>query len=262
MSATSHVRAAEAPPKARVPSSPFSLRWNVTPMCSRCSSSSGAARHMTSIASWSPRKSDPLTVSYACDSHVSSGLSAALIPPAAATECERTGCTLLMIATEAPSSAAARAARWPARPAPMIRTSCAGMGRQLYRALRRGRPAPGTGMTAPSQGAAGPSGGVDARAGPRRGERPAHLVERHDAAEALLAVDDHQRAEAAQALGSDQLLDRRVPAHERVGVGVGIEHLAHRHGRPPVADRAVHRLLAHDAEEAPEPVDDRKPRGR
>src|SRR3954465_12407442 len=140
------------------------------------------------------------------------------MPPAAATERDRTGCTLLMIATDAPSSAAARAARWPARPAPMIRTSCAGMGRQLYRAVRRGGPAPGTGVTAPSQGGAGRAGGGHGRAGPRPGERPAHLVERHDAAEALLAVNDHQRAEAAQALGSDQLLDRRVPAHERVGV--------------------------------------------
>ena len=52
---------------------------------------------------------------------------AALMPPAAATECERTGWTLLMIATDAPASAAARAARWPARPAPRMRTSCAGM---------------------------------------------------------------------------------------------------------------------------------------
>src|SRR3954447_22102146 len=57
---------------------------------------------------------------------------AALMPPAAATECERTGWTLLMIATDAPASAAASAARWPARPAPRMRTSCAGM----YRALR------------------------------------------------------------------------------------------------------------------------------
>src|SRR3954447_24946167 len=57
---------------------------------------------------------------------------AALMPPAAATECERTGWTLLMIATDAPASAAARAARWPARPAPRMRTSCAGM----YAALR------------------------------------------------------------------------------------------------------------------------------
>src|SRR5215207_10843449 len=50
------------------------------------------------------------------------------MPPAAALECERIGWTFDMIATVAPASAAARAARWPARPAPMIRTSCSGMG--------------------------------------------------------------------------------------------------------------------------------------
>src|SRR2546423_12001426 len=48
------------------------------------------------------------------------------MPPWAAFECERTGWTFDMIATETPSSAAARAARWPARPAPMTRTSCEG----------------------------------------------------------------------------------------------------------------------------------------
>src|SRR6185437_16184881 len=57
---------------------------------------------------------------------------AALMPPAAATECESTGCTLLNSATDAPASAAARAARWPARPAPMMRTSCAGMPLRVY----------------------------------------------------------------------------------------------------------------------------------
>ena len=41
-------------------------------------------------------------MSNACDSHESSGLSAALMPPAAALECERTGWTLLMIATRRP----------------------------------------------------------------------------------------------------------------------------------------------------------------
>src|SRR5215212_5361421 len=43
-----------------------------------------------------------------------------------------------MIPTEAPASAAARAARWPARPAPMTRTSCCGMRRAVY-----SRPPPG-----------------------------------------------------------------------------------------------------------------------
>ncbi len=66
-------------------------------------------------------------MSNACDSHESSGFSAALMPPAAALECDRTGWTLLMIATVAPERAAASAARWPARPAPMINTSWEGM---------------------------------------------------------------------------------------------------------------------------------------
>ncbi len=66
-------------------------------------------------------------MSYACDFQSSATLMAALMPPAAATECERTGWTLLTIATLEPACAAARAARWPARPAPMINTSCDGM---------------------------------------------------------------------------------------------------------------------------------------
>src|SRR5215210_4639042 len=44
-----------------------------------------------------------------------------------------------MIPTEAPRSAAARAARWPARPAPITRTSCCGMRRAVY---SRGEPGP------------------------------------------------------------------------------------------------------------------------
>src|SRR5215212_4769591 len=58
------------------------------------------------------------------------------MPPAAALECERTGWTFDMMATVAPASAAARAARWPASPAPMIRTSCAGMVGDLIRSRR------------------------------------------------------------------------------------------------------------------------------
>src|SRR4051794_16011959 len=50
------------------------------------------------------------------------------MPPWAALEWERTGWTLLMIPTDTPSSAAARAARWPASPAPITRTSWDGTG--------------------------------------------------------------------------------------------------------------------------------------
>src|SRR5665811_2547756 len=63
------------------------------------------------------------------------------MPPAAATEWERTGWTLLTIATLAPACAAASAARWPARPAPIIRTSCDGIGRDSI--TRRYDPAAG-----------------------------------------------------------------------------------------------------------------------
>ena len=78
-------------------------------------------------------------MSKACDSQESSGFSAALMPPAAALEWERTGWTLLMMATDDPAPAAAIAARWPASPAPMMRTSCAGMaGESISRTARIG----------------------------------------------------------------------------------------------------------------------------
>src|SRR5690242_11115057 len=46
------------------------------------------------------------------------------MPPWAAFECERTGCTFEIIATSAPICCAWIAARMPARPPPMTRTSC------------------------------------------------------------------------------------------------------------------------------------------
>src|SRR4051794_9425867 len=124
---------------------------------------------------------------------------AALMPPAAATEWERTGWTLLMIATVAPASAAARAARWPARPAPMMRTSCEGMapgfkgsGWAVHHIRRR-----------PSDR---PSGHP---AGRRGGERAAHLIDRHDATQGALPVDHHHGPEAAQRLRGKQRRPRR-----------------------------------------------------
>jgi len=58
----------------------------------------GASRHMYWIASWSPSQSDPLTVSYACHLQSSSVMfpSAALMPPWAATVCDRVGNSLVM----------------------------------------------------------------------------------------------------------------------------------------------------------------------
>src|SRR4051812_40607082 len=51
------------------------------------------------------------------------------MPPWAALEWERTGCTLERIPTEAPCSAAASAARCPASPAPITSTSVWGKAR-------------------------------------------------------------------------------------------------------------------------------------
>src|SRR5437588_159982 len=100
------------------------------------------------------------------------------MPPAAATECDRTGWTLLMIATVTPSFAAARAARWPARPAPMIRTSCSGMSRRTLYARRRRQRSP-------------------------------DLPERDHAAQKTLGVDGDHGAEPPQALGAEKGLERR-----------------------------------------------------
>src|SRR6185436_3662978 len=76
---------------------------------------------MYSIASWSPSQSDPLMVSYMCQSQLSSDMlaSAAPMPPCAATVCERVGNTFDSTATDSPASASCSDARMPEPPAPM-----------------------------------------------------------------------------------------------------------------------------------------------
>src|SRR5437899_3885806 len=90
------------------------------PKCSSSKTTSGAIRHMYSIASWSPSQSEPLIVSYMCQSQLSSLMlpSDAPIPPCAATVCERVGNTLDSTATDNPASASCSDARIPAPPAP------------------------------------------------------------------------------------------------------------------------------------------------
>src|SRR5919204_6503734 len=133
-------------------------------------------------------------VSKACDSQESPGSSAALIPPWAAFECERTGWTLEMMPTEAPSSAAARAARWPARPAPMTRTSCWGISSEAAAIL----------CERPRATRATSSAG--------RPQRPPHLVDRDHAAQPALGVDGHHRAESLERVEPEQRLERLVEA--------------------------------------------------
>src|ERR1700728_4621647 len=73
----------------------------------------GASLHISSMASWSPNQSEPLTVSYMCQRQSSGPMfpSAALMPPCAATVWLRVGKSLLMHAVDRPASARPRGAR-------------------------------------------------------------------------------------------------------------------------------------------------------
>src|SRR5438270_11117435 len=100
------------------------------------------------------------------------------MPPCAAFECDLTGWTFDMIPTDAPCSAAARAARWPDRPAPITRTSWEGIGGPpVYE-----RATPGAPLTAVS----------GARASAAL-ERPLDLLDGDHAAQHAVAVDRQQR---------------------------------------------------------------------
>src|SRR5205807_468346 len=82
-----------------------------------------------------------------------------------------------MIPTDAPAWAALRAARWPARPAPITRTSCSGTGFGFY---ANGCQAPGV-LWSPHPG--------DTLL-----ERPSDLVPGHDPEQPPVGIHGHQRA--------------------------------------------------------------------
>src|SRR4051794_38258703 len=170
---------------------------------------------------------------------------AALMPPAAATEWERTGWTLLMMATLAPASAAASAARWPARPAPRIRTSCAGMA-LLPGQVRKG---PWTLLSRPLQPRSDRAGG----------QRAADAVERHDATQAVVGVDDDQGPEPPQRLRPQQVLQRRVARDARAGAR-GLGEIGRGQGGPALGDGAVDPLLDEESAHVAQRVDHREPR--
>src|SRR3954447_7571854 len=173
-------------------------------------------------------------VSKACDSQLSSSWSAALIPPCAALECERTGWTLLMMPTETPCSAAASAARCPARPAPITSTSCVGKTRaRLWEPVSR-----------PLSG---------------RSERAADLIGRDNPAQDTLGVNGHDCPQLCQTLCLEQRLERRVGC-DLEAAGVRDHHLV---GRVLVADafrNLVDLALGEDAEHVAGLIDDREPR--
>src|SRR4051794_5792952 len=186
-------------------------------------------------------------VSKACDSQLSSSWSAALIPPCAALECERTGWTLLMMPTETPCSAAASAARCPARPAPITKTSWSGT-RRSYK-----------------DGSCGRSAGwrLQIRVSTARSDRAQRLsdrVDRENAADAAVGVGGDQGAEAAERLVAEHGLERLV-LHDREGSTVPGEDVADDRGGPLDRRDVVGGTSIHQPDEALCRVDDGKPGG-
>src|ERR1700683_5001746 len=163
-----------------------------------------------------------------------------------------------MIAPLAPFRSAASAARWPARPAPMIKTSCAGMApeRNVGKGLRRGlynADARQPRLTGPG---ACPPGALRASCG--GAQRLAYLRERDHALQHAVAVDGDHRAKAAESLRAEQRFERGLLADAHGHVL--LEHVEHGQRGPPCGDLALHALLAHDAEEVAGGVDDGEPR--
>src|SRR4051794_5305786 len=172
--------------------------------------SSGASRVKISTASWSARKSEPLTVSKACVSAESGPAfpSAALMPPSAAPEWLRVGCSFEMTPTFAPASCASIAARMPAQPAPTTRTSCVdSTARTLPKRRRRSRRVlqrdeGGRGVPDAEQA----PGGGERRDGPK--QPPARGRDREGAAEAGGEKRHRQRRARAH---HDERSDRERP---------------------------------------------------
>ena len=166
------------------------------------------------------------------------------MPPWAALEWDRTGWTLEMIPTDAPAWAALRAARWPARPAPMTRTSCSGTGAGFY----------ANGVRAPVTAA------IAGRLGDALLERPPDLVPGDDSQQPAVGVDRHQgaRSGAAARCRAGPRAGRRSA---RAGLSSsGAHDLAHLEDRLAVLGDPLGALAVDEADEAAVRVHDREPR--
>src|SRR2546423_6731425 len=143
------------------------------------------------------------------------------MPPWAAFECERTGWTLETIPTETPFSAAASAARWPASPAPITKTSCLGMVEpRSYSEARDGRPVAPSGCRRVR--------GCRAAARERAAERPADLLGGDHAQQPPIGIHRHQRPKAAQGVVAQKRLERLVVPNAKRAGPVRLEDLADR----------------------------------
>ena len=163
-----------------------------------------------------------------------------------------------MIATLAPRSAAARAARWPARPAPMISTSCEGTARGL--SAGRSRPlrrrvyyAPSAPRPRRSAATAGPARSARA-AGRRAPLRPAGWAGRSAwrtwaSVTTPCSTPSLSTATIAPSWPIPSAPEQRFQG--RLGADphrhVGLEHVRHRQRRAPRGDLRGDPLLADHA---------------
>src|SRR6266702_2693798 len=221
------------------------------PKCSSSYTSFGASRHMNSIASWSPSQSEPLMVSYMCQSQWSSPMlpSAAPMPPCAATVWERVGNTFESTAPRKPWLASSSAARSPEPPAPTMTASNLRMGIVI---------------SAPPQDRSGPHQVEEEREPDRHLRREAHArrvqVVHEDVAHADPRMVEERGEEEQGRDPEERAREHRLPlgvcrgrigheAHDE-GDGVGRHHDGGEPLQQPVADAVVGadrvlRVLAH-----------------
>ena len=151
-------------------------------------------------------------MSKACDSQESSGLSAALMPPAAALECERTGWTLLMIATVAPALGSRKGGPLTGQPGADDQDVMCGHGGEAYKRASDPR-------------------SLVCKLGARALGREQlglqcadDLFARDDAAQTPVRIERDERSERAQRLRAEQRLERR-PFGD-VALRIGADQLA------------------------------------
>src|SRR5687768_11726885 len=165
-----------------------------------------------------------------------------------------------MIPTDTPSSAAARAARCPARPAPITRTSCWGISGSpwVYGPRPSARHAP-AGVGRPARAAvyvlpaAARSGG-----GP---QGALYVAEGHHPAEHSVAIDRHHRPQAAQPLAAvEELLERLADPDPERPRGVAGHHRLDRSSRSPFLTDGLDLAARHQTQQAAGAIDDREPR--
>ena len=200
------------------------MRWKVTPMCSRCRTSSGASRAHDLDRVLVAEEVRALDRVVGVRAPVVVGVDRGVDAAGGRDRVRADGMDLHMIATVAPASAAARAARWPARPAPMINTSWAGMARESISA----------------------AAAADANAGPcgTPAQRPADLLDRDDAASTPSASTAISAPSSRRPGSRQQRLERLVACRCGSARASRVDQLGHGARRAAARDRVLDLLAS------------------